>query len=144
MILRCQPGGLHLPVWGGHSCPPLLTLGFLCRRASCLWFQIGFASPNFESRSQSRRTKSVRPTQACSSHIGVSALHQCSSVTDKTAGIRMLEESFDHVLRSQDSLEEKLEYLRQNPVRRGLARRPEDYPWLWIDPCGADTPVRRL
>ena len=56
----------------------------------------------------------------------------------------MLEESFDHVLRSQDSLEEKLEYLRQNPVRRGLARRPEDYPWLWIDPCGADTPVRRL
>ena len=43
------------------------------------------------------------------------------------------EESLDHVLRSQESLEEKLEYLRQNPVRRGLANKPEDYPWLWVE-----------
>jgi len=43
------------------------------------------------------------------------------------------EESFDHVLRSTESLAEKLEYIRQNPVRRGLVARPEDYPWLWID-----------
>jgi REP element-mobilizing transposase RayT len=43
------------------------------------------------------------------------------------------EESFDHVLRSQESFEEKLEYLRQNPVRRGLVKKPEDYKWLWID-----------
>jgi REP element-mobilizing transposase RayT len=43
------------------------------------------------------------------------------------------EESFDHVLRSQESFAEKLEYIRQNPVRRGLARMPEDYKWLWIE-----------
>jgi REP-associated tyrosine transposase len=43
------------------------------------------------------------------------------------------EESFDHVLRSQESLEEKLEYIRQNPVRRGLVKRPEDYRWLWVE-----------
>jgi REP element-mobilizing transposase RayT len=49
------------------------------------------------------------------------------------------EESFDHVLRTQESFEEKLEYLRQNPVRRGLAKKPEDYPWLWVEPCGADS-----
>jgi len=56
------------------------------------------------------------------------------------------DESFDHVLRSQDSLEEKLEYIRQNPVRRGLVQRPQDYPWLWVgnEPCGSDTPVRHL
>ena len=65
------------------------------------------------------------------------------------------EESFDHVLRSQESLEEKLEYVRQNPVRRGLAEKPEDYKWLWeadscasdtcgADSCGADTPFDRL
>jgi REP element-mobilizing transposase RayT len=41
------------------------------------------------------------------------------------------DESFDHVLRSVESLAEKVEYIRQNPVRRGLARRPEDYAWLW-------------
>jgi len=59
------------------------------------------------------------------------------------------EESFDHVLRSSESFAEKLEYVRQNPVRRGLVKNPEDYPWLWLEPaepdkCGTDTPVRRL
>ena len=44
------------------------------------------------------------------------------------------EESFDHVLRSYESLEEKLEYVRQNPVKRGLAKNPEEYPWLWVAP----------
>ncbi|HKC70316.1 MAG TPA: hypothetical protein VKB60_01775 [Terriglobales bacterium] len=44
------------------------------------------------------------------------------------------EESFDHVLRSYESLEQKLEYIRQNPVRRRLVRRPEDYRWLWVAP----------
>jgi REP element-mobilizing transposase RayT len=43
------------------------------------------------------------------------------------------EESFDHVIRSQESLNEKLEYIRQNPVRRGLVKGPEDYKWLWIE-----------
>ena len=44
------------------------------------------------------------------------------------------EESFDHVLRSDESLKEKAEYIRQNPVRRGLVQRPEDYRWLWLNP----------
>jgi putative transposase len=60
-----------------------------------------------------------------------------------------LEESFDHVLRSQESFAEKLEYIRQNPVRRGLVKTPEEYPWLWLEPCepekcGTDTLVRRF
>jgi REP element-mobilizing transposase RayT len=45
------------------------------------------------------------------------------------------DESFDHVLRSQESLEEKIEYVRMNPVRAGLVQKPEDYKWLWT--CGA-------
>jgi len=44
------------------------------------------------------------------------------------------EESFDHVLRSDESLKEKSEYIRQNPVRAGLVATPEDYRWLWVDP----------
>jgi REP element-mobilizing transposase RayT len=43
------------------------------------------------------------------------------------------EESFDHVLRGEESFSEKVEYIRQNPVRRGLVRTPEDYRWLWVD-----------
>jgi REP element-mobilizing transposase RayT len=55
------------------------------------------------------------------------------------------EESFDHVLRSDDSLKDKCEYIRQNPVRAGLVEKPEDYRWLWVNPgllCGAGIPVR--
>jgi REP element-mobilizing transposase RayT len=44
------------------------------------------------------------------------------------------EETFDHVLRSDESLKQKAEYIRQNSVRRGLVRRPEDYRWLWVSP----------
>jgi REP element-mobilizing transposase RayT len=44
------------------------------------------------------------------------------------------EESFDHLVRSEKSFEEKLEYIRQNPVRRGLVATPEDYRWLWVAP----------
>jgi REP element-mobilizing transposase RayT len=44
------------------------------------------------------------------------------------------DESFDHVLRGNESLVETVEYIRQNPVRRGLVSKPEDYPWLWLEP----------
>ena len=40
-------------------------------------------------------------------------------------------ESFDHVLRSSENLGQKIQYLLDNPVRRGLACRWEDYPWTW-------------
>jgi REP element-mobilizing transposase RayT len=40
-------------------------------------------------------------------------------------------ESFDHVLRSSESLDAKILYLLENPVRRGLVREWNQYPWLW-------------
>jgi len=43
------------------------------------------------------------------------------------------EESFDHVLRGEESFSEKVEYIRQNPVRRGLVGATEDYRWLWVE-----------
>jgi putative transposase len=43
------------------------------------------------------------------------------------------EEYFDHVVRTYENLRQKIEYIRQNPVRRKLARVPEDYPWLWAE-----------
>jgi REP element-mobilizing transposase RayT len=44
------------------------------------------------------------------------------------------EESFDHMLRSDESLKEKCEYIRQNPVKAGLVTKPADYRWLWVNP----------
>jgi len=56
---------------------------------------------------------------------------------NKLLGVRgpvWQDESFDHVLRSDESLKEKCEYIRQNPVRRGPVKKPEDYQWLWVNP----------
>jgi REP element-mobilizing transposase RayT len=40
-------------------------------------------------------------------------------------------ESFDRVLRSTESLDAKVAYIRDNPVRAGLVAKTEDYPWIW-------------
>ena len=37
--------------------------------------------------------------------------------------------AFHHRIRSAEQYVEKREYLRQNPVRAGLAAQPEDWPW---------------
>ena len=49
----------------------------------------------------------------------------------KRSGQLWQDESFDHVIRSSESLNEKVEYVVQNPVRKGLVSRPDDYKWLW-------------
>ncbi len=41
------------------------------------------------------------------------------------------EEFFDHVLRGNESLAEKADYICDNPLRAGLVREGETYPWLW-------------
>jgi REP-associated tyrosine transposase len=40
-------------------------------------------------------------------------------------------ESFDHVVRSSESLDAKVSYLLENPVRRGLVEDWTRYPWIW-------------
>jgi REP element-mobilizing transposase RayT len=41
------------------------------------------------------------------------------------------EESFDHVLRSSENLDQKIQYVLDNPVRRRLVQDNSEYPWLW-------------
>ncbi|MHB8377536.1 MAG: REP-associated tyrosine transposase [Dehalococcoidia bacterium] len=40
-------------------------------------------------------------------------------------------ESWDTLLRFEDSVRSKAEYICQNPVRAGLCRTEDAYPWLW-------------
>ena len=40
-------------------------------------------------------------------------------------------EFFDHVLRSDESAQNKVQYVCENPVRKGLVKKVDDYPWLW-------------
>ena len=44
------------------------------------------------------------------------------------------EEYFDTALGRSESLDQKMEYVRQSPVRAGLAANPEDYEWIWKSP----------
>jgi REP element-mobilizing transposase RayT len=41
------------------------------------------------------------------------------------------DESFDHVARCHEGVEEKVSYLCDNPWRAGLVTRYQKYPWLW-------------
>ncbi len=49
----------------------------------------------------------------------------------KTHNIRWQSGFFDHRLRSDESLEEKAHYIRQNPVRAGLVTNVADWPHVW-------------
>ena len=39
--------------------------------------------------------------------------------------------SLAHEIRRDESLHEKIEYVCENPVRKGLVATPDEYPWLW-------------
>jgi len=41
-------------------------------------------------------------------------------------------ESFDRVLRREESIQVKVEYMIQNPVRAGLVKSAMEYRWLWV------------
>jgi len=43
------------------------------------------------------------------------------------------EESFDRVLRREENIGDKLDYILWNPVGAGLVRNPLEYRWLWRD-----------
>ena len=52
------------------------------------------------------------------------------------------EESFDHVLRSSESLDQKIQYVLENPARRGLVHDSSEYPWLWRCPVECLSPAQ--
>jgi putative transposase len=51
--------------------------------------------------------------------------------TARSQGIRWQRHFFDHRIRKEESLEEKWNYIVQNPVRAGLVKSPEDWPYIW-------------
>jgi REP element-mobilizing transposase RayT len=61
----------------------------------------------------------------------------CSIVTPwkrylaRLHGVRWQRDFFEHRLRSQEHVQIKRDYLRQNPVRAGLVDKPEEWPYFW-------------
>jgi REP element-mobilizing transposase RayT len=56
--------------------------------------------------------------------------NQINTLLNRT-GAFWLDETFDHVVRHAEEWEEKFEYIRQNPVKKGLADVPDAYPFLY-------------
>jgi len=46
-------------------------------------------------------------------------------------GIQWQRDFFDHRLRDENQLCEKMSYILMNPVRKGLCRQPEDWVWTY-------------
>ena len=76
------------------------------------------------------------PLQKVMHSIKSYSAHQINKLLNRTGPVWQ-DESFDHMLRSHERVEEKIEYIRQNPVERKLVRKPEDYKWLWTDEMDA-------
>ena len=49
------------------------------------------------------------------------------------SGTIWLDENFDRIVRDEDELLEKMTYIKNNPVKTGLAEDASDYKWLYIE-----------
>jgi putative transposase len=46
-------------------------------------------------------------------------------------GVVWEREYFDRIMRSDEDIRRKAEYICENPVRAGIVERVDDYPWIW-------------
>ncbi len=51
---------------------------------------------------------------------------------DRKHGAVWREESFDRIVRSSESLDAKIAYILENPVRKGLVADWRQYKWIWL------------
>jgi REP element-mobilizing transposase RayT len=57
--------------------------------------------------------------------------HQINEIMEKQGHV-WTQESFDHIVRDEVEWLEKIEYIRQNPLKKGLVSSPDQYEWLYI------------
>jgi REP element-mobilizing transposase RayT len=54
---------------------------------------------------------------------------EANHILDRTGEKFWQEESFDHAVRSEDEFYRIKRYIERNPVKAGLVKNPEDWPW---------------
>ena len=64
------------------------------------------------------------------SGIKGAAAHAVNRLLNRTGRVWEAE-SFDRIVRSDESVRQKAEYICQNPVRAGVVSSEDEYPWLW-------------
>ncbi len=63
--------------------------------------------------------------------IKSTSAHKINHVLNRR-GLVWQNESFDRVLRQEERIPEKVDYIIQNPVRAGLVNSAAKYPWVWV------------
>jgi len=58
------------------------------------------------------------------------SVHQANHFL-RRSGCLWQRDSFDRIVRSDENLAQKQDYIFNNPVRAGLVARWDDYPWMW-------------
>ena len=61
-----------------------------------------------------------------------SVISQWKGWTAKTIGLEWQRDFFEHRLRRGENRREKADYILNNPVRKGLVARPEDWPFVYF------------
>lgn len=51
--------------------------------------------------------------------------------TARKLGIDWQRDFFDHRIRDNENLDKKADYIRMNPVRKGLCEKSEDWDYVW-------------
>jgi REP element-mobilizing transposase RayT len=77
----------------------------------------------------SARNQTYRLSEIMSSIKGATS-HAINKLLNRRGSVWQ-EESFDHITRSNESLNQKIAYILDNPVRKGLVEHLKDYPHLW-------------
>jgi putative transposase len=72
--------------------------------------------------------------------VGISAdaslsklIRDCKRIAARKVKIEWQRNFFDHRLRRDESESEKFEYIRQNPLRAGLIRKIDEWPYAIVD-----------
>jgi len=63
--------------------------------------------------------------------IKSSSAHKINRLPDREGQVWQ-RESFDRALRREEKIQEKVDYIIQNPVRAGLVNSASKYPWIWV------------
>lgn len=64
------------------------------------------------------------------SRLKGASTHRVNNVRRRSGALWQCE-YFDRIMRSDEDLAEKAEYIANNPVRKGLVARAQDYRWYW-------------
>ncbi len=67
-------------------------------------------------------------------NAGPPPLADSSNRTNSRTGRLWMDEYYDYVIRSKRDLVEKLRYVHNNPVKKGLVENEEDYPFSSANP----------